>query len=141
MPGPPVDELLGGQGAAEFIEVPLCNITSTGNRPPKRMPTCGAGSKNTPPEGTRRFRIRGAVSPAHGDSRPAAVLLDAPFVSQSGGGGAFVWSIRQHSGHLHTFFTSVPLPSPKLDRCCRSYIISTSQTGHFGVAELEFLGN
>ena len=61
-------------------------------------------------------------------------------VSQFDGGGAFVWSIRQHWGHLHTFFMSVPTPSPKPERCCRSYTIATSQTGHFGVAELAFLG-
>ncbi len=60
-------------------------------------------------------------------------------VSQLDGGGAFVWSIRQHWGHLHTLFMFVPTPSPKPERCCRSYTISTSHTGHFGVAELAFL--
>jgi len=37
-------------------------------------------------------------------------------VSQFDGGGAFVWSSRQHWGHLHTFVMSVPMPSPKPDR-------------------------
>ena len=60
-------------------------------------------------------------------------------VSQFDGGGAFVWSIRQHWGHRQTFFMSVPTPSPKPDRC-RSYTICTSQIGHFGVAALAFLG-
>ena len=85
-------------------------------------------------------KVRASLSPvSQPKSRHRHGFSDTPVVFQCDGGGAFVWSIRQHSGHLHTFFRSVPMPSPKSDRC-RSYTISTSHTGHFGVVELAFLG-